>query len=72
MVRTLRNYINSPEDQHINYHYHESQPDYISKNVVFWDVTLCKSCVNRRFGRIYRLLFQGRKPSNDELMRADG
>jgi hypothetical protein len=23
------------------------------KNVVFWDVALCRSCVNRRFGGTY-------------------
>jgi hypothetical protein len=31
------------------------------KNVVFWDVELCRSCVNRRFGGTYRLHLQGRK-----------
>jgi hypothetical protein len=31
------------------------------KNVVFWDVALCRSCVNRRFGGMYRLHLQGRK-----------
>jgi hypothetical protein len=31
------------------------------KNVVLWDVALCKSCVNRLFGRTYRLYIQGRK-----------
>jgi hypothetical protein len=31
------------------------------KNVVFWDVALCSSCVNRRFGERYRLHLQGRK-----------
>jgi hypothetical protein len=25
------------------------------KNIVFWDVALCTSCVNRRFGGTYRL-----------------
>jgi hypothetical protein len=25
------------------------------KNAVFWDVALCRSCVNRRFGGTYRL-----------------
>jgi hypothetical protein len=24
------------------------------KNIVFWDVALCRSCVNRRFGGMYR------------------
>jgi hypothetical protein len=31
------------------------------KNAVFWDVVLCKSCVNQRFGGTYRLHLQGRK-----------
>jgi hypothetical protein len=31
------------------------------KNVVFWDVTPCRACVNRSFGGRYRLHFQGRK-----------
>jgi hypothetical protein len=31
------------------------------KNVVFWDVAPCRSCVNRRFGRTYRFHLQGRK-----------
>jgi hypothetical protein len=31
------------------------------KNTVFWDVTPCRSCVNRRFGGTYRLHLQGRK-----------
>jgi hypothetical protein len=30
-------------------------------NAVFWDVAPCSSCVNRRFGRTYRLHLQGRK-----------
>jgi hypothetical protein len=29
------------------------------KNAVFWDVAPCRSCVNRRFGRTYRLHIQG-------------
>jgi hypothetical protein len=31
------------------------------KNVVFWDVTPCGSCKNRRFGGTWRLLHQGDK-----------
>jgi hypothetical protein len=31
------------------------------KDGVFWDVTLCGSCKNRRFGGTYRLLHQGDK-----------
>jgi hypothetical protein len=30
------------------------------KNAVFWDVTPCRSCVNRCFGGKYRLHLQGR------------
>jgi hypothetical protein len=33
------------------------------KTAVFWDVTLCRSCVNRCFGGTYRLHLQGRKIS---------
>jgi hypothetical protein len=29
------------------------------KNLVFWDVTPCGSCKNRRFSKAYRLLLQG-------------
>jgi hypothetical protein len=29
------------------------------KNAVIWDVTLCRFCVNRRFGGTYRLHLQG-------------
>jgi hypothetical protein len=31
------------------------------KNAVFWDVTPCGSCKNRRFGGTWRLLHQGDK-----------
>jgi hypothetical protein len=31
------------------------------KNAVFWDVALCRYCVNRRFGGTYRFHLQGRK-----------
>jgi hypothetical protein len=31
------------------------------KNAIFWDVALCRSCVNRHFRRTYRLHLQGRK-----------
>jgi hypothetical protein len=31
------------------------------KNADFWDVALCISCVNRRFGGIYHLQLQSRK-----------
>jgi hypothetical protein len=32
----------------------------VKKQVVFWDVALCRSWVNRRFGRMYCLRLQGR------------
>jgi hypothetical protein len=32
-----------------------------TKNGVFWDVTPCGSCKNRRFGGTWRLLHQGDK-----------
>jgi hypothetical protein len=32
-----------------------------ANNAVFWEVAPCRSCVNRRFGRTYRLHLQGRK-----------
>jgi hypothetical protein len=31
------------------------------KNAVFWNVAPCRSCVNRRFGGMYRIHLQGRK-----------
>jgi hypothetical protein len=31
------------------------------KNAVFWDVALCRCCVNRYFGGTYRLRLRGRK-----------
>jgi hypothetical protein len=31
------------------------------KNVLFWDVIPCRSCVNQRFGGTYRFHLQGRK-----------
>jgi hypothetical protein len=33
------------------------------KNAVFWDVALCRCCVNRRFGGTYRLHLRDRKIS---------
>jgi hypothetical protein len=30
------------------------------KNAVFWDVTLCGSCKNQRFGGTYRFHHQGK------------
>jgi hypothetical protein len=31
------------------------------KNAILWDVAPCRSCVNRRFGGMYRFYLQGRK-----------
>jgi hypothetical protein len=31
------------------------------KNVIFWNVAVCRSCVNRHFGGTYHLHLQGRK-----------
>jgi hypothetical protein len=42
------------------------------KNVVFWDVALCRYWVNRRFGGTYRLHLQGRKSSREEPASAGG
>jgi hypothetical protein len=36
-----------------------SQAPMLLKNAVFWDVTLCGSCKNRRFGEKYRLHHHG-------------
>jgi hypothetical protein len=38
-----------------------SGPDFHLKNGVFWVVTPCGSCKNRRFGGTWRLLHQGDK-----------
>jgi hypothetical protein len=32
-----------------------------TKNAIFWDVRLCGSCKNQRFGGMYRLYYQGEK-----------
>jgi hypothetical protein len=37
------------------------------KNCVFWDVTPCDSCKNRRFGGISRLVHQGDKNRCEEI-----
>jgi hypothetical protein len=42
------------------------------KNVVFWDVALCRSWVNRRFGGMYRHHLQGRKIRSREPASAGG
>jgi hypothetical protein len=36
------------------------------KNAVFWDVALCRSCLNRCFGGTYSLHLQGRKSESEE------
>jgi hypothetical protein len=43
------------------------------KNAVFWEVTQCGSCKNRRFGGTYRLHHQGVKnPKRQFLQDAPG
>jgi hypothetical protein len=51
--------IRADEDKSINNH----KKNYLStlKNGVFWVVTPCGSCKNRRFGGTWRLLHQGDK-----------
>jgi hypothetical protein len=36
------------------------------KNAVFWDVTTCGSCKNRRFGGMYRLHYQGKNTERSQ------
>jgi hypothetical protein len=45
----------------LSYSPNMSQFDYDLKNGVFWVVTPCGSCKNRRFGGTWRLLHQGDK-----------
>jgi hypothetical protein len=40
------------------------------KNAVFWDMSQCRSCVNRRFGGMYSLHFHGRKSGSCRLFAA--
>jgi hypothetical protein len=40
------------------------------KNVVFWDVTPCGCCMNRRFGGTYRFHHQGDKNRRGRKMLA--
>jgi hypothetical protein len=40
---------------------HIVQCQFALKNAVFWDVTLCGSCENRRFGGPYRLRHESDK-----------
>jgi hypothetical protein len=37
------------------------------KHVVFWDVTPCESCTNRRFGGTYHVYHHGDKNSFSSL-----
>jgi hypothetical protein len=46
------------EDGILHSHRRENLKSYM-KNAVFWDVTLCGSCENRRFGRTYIIQHQG-------------
>jgi hypothetical protein len=57
----------------MNCHYNNAKDDVIiickininSKNAVFWNVTSCGSCMNRRFGRKYRLFHHGEENRRD-------
>jgi hypothetical protein len=40
------------------------------KNVVFWDVGLCRSCVNQRFGGTYRLHLPPKRRLTQDLHSA--
>jgi hypothetical protein len=44
---------------HVGTHVYQINASYTLKNGVFWDVTLCGSCENLRFGGTQRLLHQG-------------
>jgi hypothetical protein len=51
-------------DRRSTYHYNcgvAVLSNYTMKNAVFWEVTLCGSCKNRRFGGTWRLHHQGDK-----------
>jgi hypothetical protein len=58
---------NTTEKSNVNTHLPDNpkfimpQMNMFLKNAVFWDVALCRSCVNRRFGETYHLHLQGRK-----------
>jgi hypothetical protein len=41
------------------------------KNAVFWDVTPCGSCKNRRFGGTHHLHLQGGKSTEKQLISSD-
>jgi hypothetical protein len=49
---------NIPEDGILHSHRRENVKSY-AKNAVFWDVSPCSSCGNRRFGGTYWLHLQG-------------
>jgi hypothetical protein len=49
LVRTIMNYVRFEDFTVVT-----------MKNAVFWDVAPCSSCVNRRFGGMFRLDLQGR------------
>jgi hypothetical protein len=53
------------KDPQVTYSYHLVRFEVFTavtmKNGVFWDVTPCGSCKNRRFGGTYSLLHQGDK-----------
>jgi hypothetical protein len=61
LQRLCISYISSYEEQTALLVQFEAFTAVTKKNVIFWDVALCRSCVNRRFGGTYRLHLQGRR-----------
>jgi hypothetical protein len=57
----LPNYSYIPKCHNRNKHNATSHSFWTLKNGVFWVVTPCGSCKNRRFGGTWRLLLQGDK-----------
>jgi hypothetical protein len=51
----LRVYFSNPVYAHVRFEVFTAM-----KNAVFWDVALCRSCANRRFGETYPIHLQGR------------
>jgi hypothetical protein len=58
----------SPQQSPNNFHFNKPHISHVRfevfmavtmKNAIFWDVVLCRSCVNRRFAGLYRLHLQG-------------
>jgi hypothetical protein len=61
-AETLKSQFQEPEERNENKSNivrFEAFSAVTMKKVVFWDVALCRSCINRRFGGTYRLHLQG-------------